>query len=112
MVKPYVPERGDIIWLEFEPQTGREQKGRRPAIVLSHKIYNEKVGLGLFCPITSQEKGYPFEVKLPIRLKTKGVILADQVKSFDWRNRNASFVEKSDAYTIASVVGLVEKLIN
>lgn len=88
----YVPDRGDIVWLTFNPQAGSEQAGRRPAIVLSPASYNGKVGLAIFCPITSRLKGYPFEVGLPLELPVSGVILADQVKSLGWRSRNAHFV--------------------
>ncbi len=84
----YVPERGDLVWLTFNPQAGHEQSGRRPAVVISPAAYNEKVGLALFCPITSQIKAYPFEVALPEGLPISGVILADQVKSLDWRARH------------------------
>ena len=85
----YIPERGDVIWLTFNPQAGHEQAGRRPAVVLTPKAYNGKVGLAIFCPITSQEKGYPFEVRLPEGFPVSGVMLADQVKSLDWRARQA-----------------------
>ncbi len=90
----HVPERGDLVWLTFSPQTGHEQAGRRPAVVLSPATYNGKVGLALFCPITSQVKGYPFEVALPEGLSISGVILADQVKSLDWRAREAEKIAK------------------
>ena len=89
---PYTPERGDIVWLTFTPQAGHEQAGRRPALVLSPKAYNGKVGLAIFCPITSQIKGYPFEVAVPQGLTVGGVILSDQVKSLDWKARQAEFV--------------------
>ena len=89
MPSPYVPERGDIVWLEFNPQAGHEQAGRRPALVISPKGYNKKVGLALFCPITTQVKGYPFEVVLPKGNKISGAILSDQVKSLDWEMRKA-----------------------
>lgn len=88
----YVPERGDAVWLSFTPQAGHEQAGRRPAIVLSPKSYNQKVGLAIFCPITNQIKGYPFEVILPKEVGVTGVILSDQVKSLDWRVRKAEFI--------------------
>jgi len=81
---PYTPAQGDIVWIMFNPQAGHEQAGRRPALVLSPAAYNAKVGLALFCPITSQIKGYPFEVLLPADLPVAGVILADQVKNLDW----------------------------
>ncbi len=89
-----VPAAGDMVWLTFSPQTGREQSGRRPALVISPKIYNRKTDLALFCPITSQEKGYPFEVKIPSGLKIEGVILSDQIRSLDWRARKSEFICK------------------
>jgi len=88
----YVPERGDAVWISFTPQAGHEQAGRRPAVVLSPKSYNQKVGLAIFCPITNQKKGYPFEVILPKEVGVTGVILSDQVKSLDWRVRKAEFI--------------------
>ena len=91
--KEYAPERGDIVWMNFNPQSGHEQKGKRPAIVLSPKEYNEKAGLGLFCPITSKVKNYPFEVKLNNK-KIDGVVLSDQIKSLDWKTRNIEFITK------------------
>ena len=88
----YIPEQGDIVWLTLNPQKGHEQSDRRPAVVLSPSSYNSKVGLAIFCPITSKEKGYPFEVKLPDKSSVQGVILVDQVKSFDWRSRYAEYI--------------------
>src|SRR5947199_8244601 len=90
--KSYIPERGDAVWITLDPQAGHEQAGRRPALVLSPAAYNGKVGLALLCPITSQVKGYPFEVGLPAGLKVGGVALADQVKSLDWRARKATLI--------------------
>jgi mRNA interferase MazF len=90
----YVPEQGHIVWLTLNPYKGHEQSGRRPAIVLSPSSYNARVGLAIFCPITSKEKGYPFEIKLPINCSIQGVILADQIKSLDWRSRNAEYICK------------------
>ena len=92
MIKDYVPERGDIVWLNFNPQTGREQAGKRPAFVLSPASYNRKVGLALFCPITSKIKGYPFEVNVPEGLTVTGTVLSDQIKSLDWKARNATLI--------------------
>ena len=83
------PDRGDIVWIDLDPQAGHEQAGRRPALVLSPKTYNSRVGLALFCPITTRAKGYPFEVGLPDRFAISGVVLSDQVKSLDWRARRA-----------------------
>jgi len=88
----YLPDRGDIVWLNFTPQTGHEQAGRRPALVLSPESYNGKTGLAIFCPITSQIKGYPFEVIIPTELKISGAILSDQLKSLDWRARDSEFI--------------------
>ena len=90
----YVPDRGDIVWLNFNPQAGHEQAGLRPAVVISPSAYNGKVGLAIFCPITNQAKGYPFEVALPYNLKTSGVVLSDQIKCLDWKIRRAQFIEK------------------
>ena len=94
MVKPrvYVPQRGDAVWITFNPQAGHEQAGRRPAVVLSPESYNGKTGLAVLCPITGQVKGYPFEVQLPDGLPVSGAILSDQVKSLDWRARNAELI--------------------
>jgi len=88
----FVPERGDIVWLSLNPQAGHEQSGRRPAVVLSPEVYNRKTGLAVFCPVTNQIKGYPFEVVIPDNFHVKGGILADQVKTLDWRARNAEFI--------------------
>ena len=85
----HVPDRGDIVWISLNSQIGHEQAGRRPALVLSPSAYNGKVGLALVCPITSQVKGYPFEVSIPSGLPVEGVVLSDQVKSLDWRERKA-----------------------
>src|SRR3954469_18543962 len=83
-----IPDRGDIIWLDFDPQTGHEQAGRRPAVVLSPAAYNGRIGLVICCPVTTRIKGYPFEV--PLSGSPPCVVLADQVKSLDWRTRGAT----------------------
>jgi mRNA interferase MazF len=90
-VPSYVPTRGDVVWISLDPQLGHEQRGRRPALVLSPKEYNGRVGLAILCPITSQVKAYPFEVPLPEGLAVEGVVLSDQVKSLDWRARELKF---------------------
>ena len=94
MVNPdeYVPQRGDAVWINFNPQAGHEQAGRRPAVVLSPGAYNSKTHLAMLCPITNQVKGYPFEVAIPAGLDVTGVILSDQVKNMDWQARNAALI--------------------
>jgi len=108
--KIYIPERGDIVWLDFNPQLGHEQRGRRPALTLSFKAYNEKIGLALFCPITSKVKGYPFEVELELK-KIKGSVLSDQIKSLDWKERNIEFIEKIGDKKMEEVIEKIEVII-
>jgi len=103
-VAAYCPKRGDIVWLSFTPQAGHEQAGHRPALVLSPESYNRKVGLALFCPITSQVKGYPFEVRVPQGYEVSGVVLADQVKSLDWKARRATFCCALPAEAVCDVL--------
>jgi mRNA interferase MazF len=107
----YVPDRGDLVWLEFTPQAGSEQRGRRPALVLSPKSYNGKVGLALFCPLTSKVKGYPFEVELPDGYAVSGVVLSDQLKSLDWRSRNVKFIERISSDIMVMVIARVLSLL-
>jgi mRNA interferase MazF len=107
----YVPRRGDVVWLQFNPQAGHEQAGHRPAVILSPQSYNEKVGLAIVCPITSQRKGYPFEVLLPDDLDITGVVLADQVKSLDWRVRNATFKETIPVEIVAEILAKLGTLL-
>ena len=107
----YIPDSGDIVWIMFNPQAGHEQAGHRPALVLSPKAYNGKVGLAILCPITSQTKGYPFEVLIPEGLKISGAILSDQVKSLDWKARQAEFVCKLPATNFNEVVQKLSTLI-
>ncbi|HEY9661735.1 MAG TPA: endoribonuclease MazF [Allocoleopsis sp.] len=110
-VNSYIPERGDIVYLNFDPTRGHEQRGHRPAFVLSPRRYNEKSSLALFVPITKQQKGYPFEVLLPPELKIQGVILADQIKCLDWKARSAEFVESATRDVIEAVQAKIEPLI-
>jgi mRNA interferase MazF len=100
----YVPERGDLVWISLNPQSGHEQAGRRPALVISPRTYNGKVGLALFCPVTAQVKGYPFEVVLPEGLDVSGVVLSDQVRSLDWRTRRASFISTAPRQIVDEVL--------
>ena len=103
-VRSYVPQRGDVVWVTLTPQAGHEQAGRRPAVVLSPADYNDKTGLAVCCPVTGQIKGYPFEVILPAGLPVTGAILSDQVRSLDWRARNAELICTLPADTIVEVL--------
>ena len=112
MVRKYVPDRGDIVWIDLDPTVGREQNGRRPALVLSSRLVNNKSGLALMCPITSSRKGYPFEIPM-VGETISGVILTDHVRSIDWTSRYLSFAERIDpdvlkivqSYIVALVAG-------
>lgn len=112
MPSGYVPDRGDLVWLHFDPQAGHEQSGTRPALVVSPKAYNARVGLALFCPVTSQIKGYPFEVLLPVGSKVKGAVLSDQLKSLDWRIRKAKYAAKIPGAVLDEVVDRILALVD
>lgn len=103
MVKPYVPDAGDLVWLTFDPQAGYEQRGRRPALIVSPKSYNAKARLAVACPVTSHVKGYPFEVPLTGPGRITGVVLADHVKNLDWQARKVVFEAKSGADVLTEV---------
>jgi mRNA interferase MazF len=110
MSTTYIPETGDIIWLNFTPQTGHEQAGRRPAVVLSPQTYNHKTGLLVCVPITSQIKGYPFEVLLSSS-ETSGAALADQVKNLDWRSRQAQYKGKVNTSEMQQIKAKISALL-
>ncbi len=112
MAAAWVPERGDVIWIQFNPQTGNEQAGRRPALVVSPKSYNRRVGLALICPITSRVKGYPFEVELPQGMEVEGVILCDQIKNLDWRARSARRIGSIPQFVMQEVTARILALID
>lgn len=108
-----MPNRGDIVWIDFDPQSGHEQAGRRPALILSDREYNKRSSLAVLCPITSQSKSYPFVVALPPKLLPKeSYVLSDQVKSLDWRQRNTAHITKAPAKALDEVttfaVGIVQ----
>ncbi|MBD2579969.1 endoribonuclease MazF [Oscillatoria sp. FACHB-1406] len=109
--KLYIPNRGDIVYLDFDPTKGHEQRGHRPAFVISPLAYNKKTYLALFVLITTQQKGYPFEVPLTPGLKTQGVILADQIKCLDWKARRVHFVEKAHNAILEEVQAKIEPLL-
>jgi len=111
VTRSYVPNTGDLIWLSFNPQAGREQTGRRPALVLSPAVYNEKTDLALVCPISSRVKGYPFEVSLPEGLAISGVVLSDHLKSLDWKQRKAELAARVPAEVISEVLARLAPLL-
>jgi mRNA interferase MazF len=108
----YVPNRSDLIWLNFDPRVGHEQSGRRPALVMSPSYYNNRANLALVCPITSRVKGYPYEVVLPSGLSVSGVILADHLRSVDWQARNAVFIAQASVEIVDEVLSKLDTLIN
>ncbi len=112
MATAWVPERGDVVWLQFNPQAGSEQAGHRPALVISPKSYNRRVRLALVCPITSRIKGYPFEVELPQGMKVEGAILCDRIKSLDWRVRKATRIGSIPQSVIEEVTARILALID
>ena len=114
MVAPtnsYIPDRGDIVYLNFDPTKGHEQRGQRPAFVLSPRSYNAKSSLALFMPITKQQKGYPFEVLLLPGLQIQGVILVDQIKCLDWKARGIQFIESAPTRVVEEVQAKIEPLL-
>lgn len=111
MPKPYVPDRGDVVWLNFTPQSGHEQAGHRPALVVTPKAYNQKTGLMVCCPITTQVKGYPFEVVIDGNKDVTGAVLSDQFKSLDWRARKAVYKGRVDNNTLRQVLGKMAALL-
>ena len=100
-------EQGDIVYLDFDPQAGHEQKGRRPALVVSNNLFNRVSSLTMVCPITHTDRNHPFHVRLDERTKTDGVILCDQARMLDLQSRNASFEEKAPEDIVADAVDLI-----
>jgi mRNA interferase MazF len=111
MARPYVPDRGDLVWARFDPQAGHEQAGIRPAVILSPREYNNASGLALLCPVTSRIKGYPYEVPLPTGGPMAGVILSDQLKSLDWRARQVRYAGRAQGPVMAEVMAKVKTLL-
>ena len=107
----YVPDRGDFVWLTFDPQAGHEQAGRRPALTLSPILYNRPVGMALFCSVTTQVKGYRFEVPIPTGLPITGVVQADQVRNLDWKARQAVFIAQAPPELLAEVLARLMTLL-
>ena len=109
MVK-YIPEQGDIVALSFDPQSGHEQKGRRPAIIISNKTFNQHLGLAFACPITNTKRDFPFHVKVESNNIT-GYIMSEQMKSIDYNSRNIKFIEKANQNTINQILGIIDSII-
>ena len=107
----FVPDRGDIVFIDCDPQRGREQTKRRPALVLTDRVYNDSARLCVVCPITSVVKGYPFEVPIPPGGKVGGVVLADQLRSFDWKARRAKWEERAPAGLVDEVLDRIADLL-
>jgi mRNA interferase MazF len=105
------PERGEVVWLSFSPQAGREQAGRRPVLVLTPSQFNSRVGLAFVCPVTSQVKGYPFEVSLRGVAGVSGVVLVDQLRSLDWRTRRAEPAGRAPVSVMTEVVAKLRPLL-
>jgi len=109
-VVKYIPEQGDIVVLNFDPQSGHEQKGRRPAIIISNKIFNKHLGLAFACPITNTKRDFPFHVEVQSENIT-GFIMTEQMKSIDYNSRSIKFIEKANQKTISQVLGIIDSII-
>ena len=109
--KQYIPQKGDFITLTFDPQSGHEQKGSRPAIVISNTIFNQKTGLALVCPITNTDRNIPLHVNLTKDCTVTGVIMVDQIKSIDFKSRRAQFIEKAPPSIINEVLAILDAII-
>jgi len=109
MVK-YIPEQGDIVALSFDPQSGHEQKWRRPAIIISNKVFNQHLGLAFACPITNTKRDFPFHIECKSENIT-GFIMAEQMKSIDYNSRNIKFIEKADQKTVNQILGIIDSII-
>ena len=110
-MKKYVPSKGDIIALSFNPQSGHEQKGRRPALVVSNTLFNQKAGLAIVCPITRTDRKYPFHVKISEASTLNGFVMVDQVKSVDYDSRKAKFIEKASTELLNEVLAILDACI-
>ena len=106
----YIPEQGDIVALSFDPQSGHEQKGRRPAIIISNKVFNQHLGLAFACPITNTKRDFPFHIEVESENIT-GFIMAEQLKSIDYNSRNIKFIEKADQKTVNKILGIIDSII-
>jgi len=110
MVKEYIPKKGDLVILPFDPSTGHEQQGRRPALIVSNEVFNKHVGLAIVCPITNTDRKFPFHVKVDSD-KLTGYIMTEQIKSIDYKTRKIKFVEKVSDKVMSKVLGIVESVV-
>jgi len=108
-VVKYIPEQGDIVALSFDPQSGHEQKGRRPAVIVSNKVFNQHLGLAFACPITNTKRDFPFHVQVESENIT-GYIMAEQMKSIDYNSRNIKFIEKANQKTMGKILGIIDSI--
>jgi len=106
----YIPKKGDFIALTFDPQAGHEQKGRRPALVISNTAFNEKTGLAFVCPITNTDSNIPFHVRLPETCALTGVVMTDQAKSVDYNSRKAKFIEKAPVAVLNEALAILDTI--
>ena len=104
----YIPDKGDFISLSFDPQSGHEQKGRRPALVISNFLFNQAMGLAIVCPLTNTERGIPFHLPVPNSSSLTGFVMVEQVKSIDFNTRNAKFVEKAPTQFVEDVIAVID----
>ena len=110
MVDPYVPDAGDLVWLDFDPQAGREQAGLRPAVILSSRYFNLRTSVAYACPISSKVKGYQFQIALPPGLPVHGAVLCEHMRSLDWKTRKASYLGRMPDHVLAQVRGVVRTI--
>ena len=109
MVK-YIPEQGDIVTLNFDPQSGHEQKGRRTAVIISNKIFNQHLGLAFACPVTNTKRDFPFHIEIESKNIT-GFIMGEQMKSIDYNSKNIKFIEKASQKTMNQILGIIDSII-
>jgi len=110
MVKKYIPSQGDIVYLDFNPQSGHEQRGKRPALIISNDVFNSHVGLAFACPITNTDRNFPFHVELNNH-KTTGFVMCEQMKSLDYNARKISFVEKANSEVVETALAIIDSVL-
>jgi mRNA interferase MazF len=111
VVSIYLPSKGDFVWLNFDPQSGHEQKGRRTAMIISNTLFNEKTGLAFACPTTTKDRGYPFHLRIPEGLPVHGVVMVDQVKSIDYSSRKATFIAHAPKDLVDEILAILDAIL-